>query len=295
MAHSHDHAKGSKNLKIAFFINLGFTCLEIVGGFFTNSIAIISDALHDLGDSLSLGLAWYLENKASKKGATSKFSFGYARFRLLGALVNAIVLIGGSIYIIIEAVGRFQNPEPVKSLWMMGIAVIGVAANGYAAWRTKGAKSLNEKVISWHLLEDVLGWIAVLVVSIILHFKDWYFLDPALSIAITLFILYGVGRRLWDTLYLLLQGVPENIDLEEIKSKLKDVEHVKTIHHTHVWSLDGEHHVLTTHLVLENITAYNQIDEVRQRALRVLNEFDFSHHTIQIEFNNKTCTLNKEE
>lgn len=295
MAHSHDHAKGSKNLKIAFFINLGFTCLEIVGGFFTNSIAIISDALHDFGDSLSLGLAWYLENKASKKGATSKFSFGYARFRLLGALVNAIVLIGGSIYIIIEAVGRFQNPEPVKSLWMMGIAVIGVAANGYAAWRTKGAKSLNEKVISWHLLEDVLGWIAVLVVSIILHFKDWYFLDPALSIAITLFILYGVGRRLWDTLYLLLQGVPENIDLEEIKSKLKDVEHVKTIHHTHVWSLDGEHHVLTTHLVLENITAYNQIDEVRQRALRVLNEFDFSHHTIQIEFNNKTCTLNKEE
>lgn len=251
--------------------------------------------MHDLGDSLSLGLAWYLENKASKKGATSKFSFGYARFRLLGALVNAIVLIGGSIYIIIEAVGRFQNPEPVKSLWMMGIAVIGVAANGYAAWRTKGAKSLNEKVISWHLLEDVLGWIAVLVVSIILHFKDWYFLDPALSIAITLFILYGVGRRLWDTLYLLLQGVPENIDLEEIKSKLKDVEHVKTIHHTHVWSLDGEHHVLTTHLVLENITAYNQIDEVRQRALRVLNEFDFSHHTIQIEFNNKTCTLNKEE
>src|SRR5690606_26217226 len=115
MAHSHDHAKGSKNLKIAFFINLGFTCLEIVGGFFTNSIAIISDALHDFGDSLSLGLAWYLENKASKKGATSKFSFGYARFRLLGALVNAIVLIGGSIYIIIEAVGRFQNPEPVKS------------------------------------------------------------------------------------------------------------------------------------------------------------------------------------
>ena len=176
--HSHQHGGSTKNLKIAFFINIGFTCLEIVGGFFTNSIAIISDALHDLGDSLSLGLAWYLENKASQKGSTNRFSFGYARFRLLGALVNALVLIVGSIYIIIEAIGRLQNPEPVKSDWMIVLAVIGVAANGYAAWRTKGSTSLNEKVVSWHLLEDVLGWVAVLIVSIILQFKDWYFLDP---------------------------------------------------------------------------------------------------------------------
>lgn len=293
MAHSHEHTGGTKNIKIAFFINVGFTCLEIVGGFFTNSIAIISDALHDLGDSLSLGLAWYLEKKASKEGSTNKFSFGYARFRLLGALVNALVLIGGSVYIIIEAVQRFQNPEPVKSLWMMGIAVIGVAANGYAAWRTKGAKSLNEKVISWHLLEDVLGWVAVLIVSIILQFKDWYFLDPALSISITLFILYGVGRRLWDTLYLFLQGVPENIDLEEIKSRLKQVGHVRSIHHTHVWSLDGEHHVLTTHLVLEKISEYGQIDKVRQSALKAVKEYDFHHYTIQVELDSKTCELNK--
>ena len=153
MAHDHSHQNGggTKNLKIAFFINIGFTCLEIVGGFFTNSIAIISDALHDLGDSLSLGLAWYLENKASQKGSTNRFSFGCARFRLLGALVNALVLIVGSIYIIIEAIGRLQNPEAVKSGWMIVLAVIGVAANGYAAWRTKGSSSLNEKVVSWHL------------------------------------------------------------------------------------------------------------------------------------------------
>lgn len=149
---AHDHSKelrgSTKNLKIAFFINLGFTCIELVGGIFTNSIAIISDALHDLGDSLSLALAWYLEKKSSNNNPSNRFSFGYARFRLLGALVNALVLIGGSIYIIIEAVQRLQNPEPVKSLWMIGIAIIGVTANGYAAWRTRGAKSLNEKVIS---------------------------------------------------------------------------------------------------------------------------------------------------
>ncbi len=293
--HSHQHGGGTKNLKIAFFINVGFTILEIIGGFFTNSIAIISDALHDLGDSLSLGLAWYLEKKASKEGSTNKFSFGYARFRLLGALVNALVLIGGSVYIIIEAIARLQNPEPVKSLWMIGIAIIGVGANGYAAWRTKGATSLNEKVISWHLLEDVLGWVAVLIVSIVLQFKDWYFLDPALSIGITLFILYGVGRRLWDTVHLILQGVPEEIDLEEVQSILRNVEHVQSIHHTHVWSLDGEHHVLTTHLVLENISEYRQIDETRQRALEALKEYDFSHYTIQVELESNTCKLNKRE
>lgn len=293
MAHSHEHSGGTTNLRIAFFINLAFTCVEIAGGFLTNSIAIISDALHDFGDSLSLGLAWYLENKASQKGATDKFSFGFARFRLLGALVNALVLIGGSVYIIIEAVGRFQHPEPVQSLWMMGIAVIGLAANGYAAWRTRGATSLNEKVISWHLLEDVLGWLAVLIVSIILQFKDWYFLDPALSIGITLFILYGVGSRLWDTLYLLLQGVPAKIDLEEIRSKLMAVPHVQSIHHMHVWSLDGTRHVFTTHLVLENISEYDQVDQVRQRALEALMEYDFHHHTLQLELDASTCGLNE--
>jgi cobalt-zinc-cadmium efflux system protein len=293
MAHNHTPKlrDSTKNLKVAFFLNLCFTCLELVGGVFTNSIAIISDALHDLGDSLSLGLAWYLEKKASKKGVSNKFSFGFARFRLLGALINALVLIGGSVYIIIEAVARLENPEPVKSFWMMGLAVIGVSVNGYAAWRTKGAKSLNEKVISWHLLEDVLGWVAVLIVSIILQFKNWYFLDPALSIGITLIILYGVGRRLWDTVHLLLQGVPDNIDLEELKAKMKTVKHVKSIHHTHLWSLDGEHHVFTTHLVLENINAYEQTDAVRAEVLDALSEYDFDHHTIQLEIDPESCKI----
>ncbi|WP_154853554.1 cation diffusion facilitator family transporter [Cyclobacterium xiamenense] len=291
MAHSHEHSGGTKNLKIAFFINLAFTCLEIAGGFLTNSIAIISDALHDFGDALSLGLAWYLENKASRKGATDTFSFGYARFRLLGALVNALVLIGGSVYILLEAVERLQHPEPVQSLWMMGIAVIGLAANGYAAWRIRGASSLNEKVISWHLLEDILGWLAVLIVSIVLQFKDWYFLDPALSIGVTLFILYGVGRRLWETLYLLLQGVPRKIDLEEIRSKLQALPHVQSIHHMHVWSLDGTRHVFTTHLVLENISEYGKVDQVRQRAREALKGYDFHHHTLQLELDSNTCEL----
>lgn len=289
--HHHHHHNATKNIKVAFFINLGFAALEVVGGFFTNSIAIISDALHDFGDSLSLGLAWYLEHKAEKKGATQEFSFGYARFRLLGALINAVVLVLGSVYIIYEAIHRLQDPQPIKSGYMIGIAVIGVLSNSYAAWRVQGGKSLNEKVISWHLIEDVMGWVAVLVVAIILQFRDWYFLDPALSIGITLYILWGVGRRLIQTLHLLLQGVPEGISLEEVKGKLLKVPHVNSIHHTHIWSLDGQHHVLSSHLVLEDIVRFQQIDEVRQQAVQALEAWEFSHHTLQLELDKESCPL----
>lgn len=291
--HSHNR-KGSaakKNLKIAFFINVGFTALEIAGGFFINSIAIISDALHDLGDSLSLGFAWAMENKAENKGATKEFSFGYARFRLLGALINSVVLIAGSGFIIYEAINRLSDPEPVKSLYMLGLAIVGVLANGYAAWRVHGGKSLNEKVVSWHLLEDVLGWVAVLIVAIVLQFKEWYFLDPVLSMGISAYILWGVLRRLQDTLHLLLQGVPGNIDLNEVKSCLSRTPHVSSIHHTHVWSLDGEHHVLTSHLVLENITGYDQIDSVRQQAIKAVEKWNFTHHTLQLELDKEKCTI----
>ena len=293
--HNHNHGGAKKNLKLAFLINLGFTILEIIGGFLTNSIAIISDALHDLGDSLSLGLAWFIESKAQKKGATDDFSFGYGRFRLLGALINSVVLIAGSIYIIYEAITRLQDPEVVDSTYMIGFAIVGVLANGYAAWRVSGGKTLNEKVVSWHLLEDVLGWVAVLIVAIILQFKDWYILDPILSLGITLYILWGVGGRLKDTLYLMLQGVPEGVDLQEVRKKLQQVSNVSSVHHTHVWSLDGEHHVLTAHLVLEKISEYDQIDEIRQQAIGAVAEWDFSHHTFQLELDKEQCPLLDQE
>ena len=293
MGHDHSHGNSEKNLKLAFFINFGFTIIEIIGGFLTNSVAIISDALHDLGDSLSLGLAWYIEGKANKKGATNEFSFGYARFRLLGALINSVVLVAGSVYIIYEAISRLQNPEAVDSKYMIGFAILGVLANGYAAWRVSGGKSLNDKVVSWHLLEDVLGWVAVLIVAIILQFKDWYILDPIVSLGITLYILWGVGGRLKDTLHLLLQGVPEGLNMQEIKKQLQQVDHVSSIHHMHVWSLDGEHHVLTAHLVLEKISHFDQIDDVRQKAIESVEEWDFSHHTFQLELDKEKCPMLK--
>ena len=290
MAHNHDHHNhnSGQNLKIAFFLNLGFTIFEIIGGFYVNSIAIISDAIHDLGDSLSLGTAWYLDKK-SKKKADKNFSFGYARFSLLGALINSLVLVLGSIYVVYEAIGRIIKPEHSNAKGMILFAIIGVSVNGYAAWKMSHGKSLNEKVISWHLLEDVLGWIAVFIVAVILQFKDIQYLDPALSLLITAYILWGVIKRLKETLYLFLQGVPKDIDVSKIENKLLEIKHVKSLHHSHVWSLEGEHHVFTTHLKLDQISEFSQIAAVKKAAKTILKEHGFSHYTIETELDIETC------
>ena len=286
----HNHGESGKNLKIAFFLNLAFTVFEIIGGFYVNSIAIVSDAVHDLGDSLSLGTAWYLDSK-SKQEADQKFSFGYARFSLLGALINCIVLIAGSIYVLYAAVGRILVPEQSDAMGMIVFAVIGVLVNGYAAWKMSGGKSLNEKVISWHLLEDVLGWVAILIVAIILVFKDIPYLDPALSLLIAAYILWGVIGRLKETLFIFLQGIPDDIDLLAIEKQILDLDKVQSLHHTHVWSLEGEHHVFTSHLKLKKIGSFTHLLEVKNEAKRILNEYHFRHYTIEVELDEESCGL----
>lgn len=288
--HHHEHNHSGKKLKVAFFLNLGFTVFEIFGGLYVNSVAILSDAIHDLGDSLSLGTAWYLDKK-SKKGADSKFSFGYARFSLLGALINSLVLIGGSVYVIYEAVGRILEPEHSDAGGMIVFALIGIAVNGYAAWKMSGGSSLNEKVVSWHLMEDVLGWVAVLIVAIVLRFKDIHYLDPALSLLITAYILWGVMRRLKETLFVFLEGVPKNIDLPTIERELMAIGNVQSLHHTRIWSLDGEHNVLTTHLKLEQISSFRQILKVKETARKVLKKYHFAHYTIETELDEENCPL----
>ncbi len=289
MAHTHQHS--TKNIRLAFFLNVGFTILEIIGGLLTNSVAILSDALHDLGDSLSLGLSWYL-NKKSTKEASSDFTFGYRRFSLLGALVNSLVLIAGSVYIISEAVDRILQPEHSNAEGMIIFALIGVTVNGYAAFKLSSGKSMNEKVVSWHLLEDVLGWVAVLIVAVVLLFVDVHYLDPALSLLITLYVLYNVIKRLKTTLYLFLEGKPRDIDLEKIKKKILELDNVASLHHTHLWSLDGEHHIFTTHVKLKSITEFAQILDVKQSIKKVLQrDYNFSHFTIETELDSESCSL----
>ncbi|HET8855452.1 MAG TPA: cation diffusion facilitator family transporter [Salinimicrobium sp.] len=288
--HHHDHSGSEKNLKWAFFLNLAFTVFEIFGGFYVNSVAIMSDAVHDLGDSLSLGTSWYLQKKSRKPGNT-KFSFGYKRFSLLGALINSLVLIAGSVYIIIEAVGRLFEPEHSDAGGMIIFAIVGVAVNGLAAYKFSGGKTMNEKVVSWHLLEDVLGWVAVLIVAVILLFKDIHYLDPALSLLITAYVLYNVIIRLKETLFIFLQGVPENIDIGEIESKILSIPNVASLHHLHVWSLEGDNNVFTSHIKLENINSFQQLLDVKDQVKQILKKYRFHHYTIETELDSETCDL----
>ena len=289
MGHHHDH-KSSKNLKFAFFLNAAFTIFEIICGFYVNSVAIISDAVHDLGDTLSLGTSWYLQNK-SRQGRNDKFSFGYKRFSLLGALINSLVLVGGSVYVITEAINRLVEPEYSDAGGMLVFALVGVAVNGIAAWKLSKGTSMNEKVVSWHLLEDVLGWVAVLIVAIILHFYNTPYLDPALSLLITMYILYNVFQRLKETLFIFLQGVPREINLEEIEAKLQSIPHVSSLHHMHVWSLEGTDHVFTTHIKLANIKRFQQLLDVKRAVKNVLQEYHFDHYTIETELDEESCDL----
>ncbi len=291
-SHNHHHAdSSSKNLKIAFFINLSFTLLEIVGGLYVNSVAILSDALHDLGDTFSLGLSWFL-NEHSKKKPNNKFTFGYSRFSLMGALINSIILIGGSIYIIIEAVQRLMNPEETNAEGMFFFAIVGIIVNGYAAFKLSGGKTLNERVVSLHLIEDVLGWVAVLIASVVMMFvDDVSFLDPLLSLGITLYILYNVVKRLKETLVIMLQGTPYDIDPEKLKNEILQVENVQSLHHVHIWSLEGENHVFAAHIKISNTASFNGVLNIKNAVKAVLKKYPFSHYTIEVELENESCDL----
>jgi cobalt-zinc-cadmium efflux system protein len=246
----------------------------------------MSDALHDFGDSLSLGLSWYLEGK-SKKGADHKFTFGYQRFSLLGALVNSVILIIGSVFIIIEGIDRLRHPEISNAEGMLFIALIGMAVNGYAAYRLSTGKSMNEKVIRWHLIEDVLGWVAVVIVSIVLLFKNIPYLDPALSLLITLYILWNVAKRLKETLNLFLEGSPVDLDVENLNAQIRSLPIVKSFHDFHLWSLDGEQHVFSIHIVISKDNSIDDLINLKKDIRLILKEFEVNRCTIEIDFNDE--------
>ncbi len=290
-SHSHIHThEATGDLRLAFVLNTIFAILEIFGGLWTNSVAILSDAVHDLGDSAALGAAWFLEGYA-RKDSDRRFSYGYRRFSLLGAWTNTTVLVVGSVIVLTQSIPRLFAPEPPNAAGMFLFAVIGVAVNGAAAWRLRGRESLNTKVAAWHLIEDVLGWAAVLVVSITLMFVDLPILDPALSVAITGYILFNVLRNLRRTLMLFLQAVPEDIDLPELERRFGALAHVCSTHHTHVWSMDGEHHVLTTHIVVDSQATNEDVTRLRGDVAQLCEEYRFAHTTVEIEWDNEECRM----
>ncbi len=295
-SHTHHNGENESSTRIgwAFFLNLGFTVIEFVGGWLTNSTAIMADAVHDLGDCLSIGLGWLL-NVFSAKKQDAEFTYGYRRFSLLGALINSAVLIAGSLWVLSISLPRLAQPEMPAAEGMLGLAILGVAVNGFAAYKLSQGKTLNERVLNWHLLEDVLGWAAVLIVAVVLLFVEWPILDPILSIGFTLFILFNVVKTLWSTGKIFLQGIPTDISAQEIKNKLLTVDRVIGIHHFHLWSLDGERNVLTAHVKVSDGMSVSQQLDIKERIAQVLRDYNLEHTTIELEFTNESCRDEQEE
>ncbi|MGL3067051.1 MULTISPECIES: cation diffusion facilitator family transporter [Planococcus] len=282
MAKAH---KSTKNIKLAFVINLLFSIGELIGGFLINSVAIMSDAIHDLGDAIALGISWFLQNFSNKEG-DEKFSFGYKRFSLLGALINAAVLIAGSIYIFTQAIPLLFNPEHSNAQGMIWFAVVGVLLNGYAAFKLHKGKSVNEGVLSWHMLEDVLGWVAVLIVGIVLLFKDIHILDPILSLAIALFILVNVVRNLTKTMKILLEGVPEGINIEEMQAKIEKIPGVLAVQDLNIWSIDGEENALNLYLSVEGDNLADSA-AIKEKVRMATSDLKIVHSAIELEWKDR--------
>lgn len=290
-SHSHHHDHGDvKNIKVAFFLNFGFSIIEIIGGLLTNSVAILSDAVHDLGDSLSLGLSWYFQ-KFSRKKSDKIYTYGYRRFSLIGALANSIVLIVGSVLILSEAIPRIFNPQDVHPQGMILLAVFGIIINGIAMLRLRRGNSLNERVVSLHLLEDVLGWIAVLVGAIYMNFWNAPIIDPILSVIIAAYVLSNVYKNLRELFRILLQGTPYEFNMEEIQNEIKKMQTVANVHDVHLWSIDGNYNIMTVHITLTQPEPMEKLAEMKSDIRKLLLDKGIEHVTIEFETTVEECVL----
>ncbi len=281
-SHTHNHDTSLKNIKLAFALNLVFAIIEVAGGLFTNSVAILSDALHDLGDSISLGMAWFLQKKSTQR-SDEYYSYGYKRFSLLGAIFISFILIISSVFIIRESIIRISHPQTPDATGMLFLALLGIVVNGFAALKLKTGKSFNEKAVSLHLLEDVFGWVAVLIVSIVLKFKNIPVLDPILSIAITIWVLSNVYRNLRNTFKVLMQEVPQDIDVQQMLLKINDLDYVEDIHDFHLWSLDGNRNIMTMHIVTNENLPENGDQKLKQQIRELAADFHIDHVTLELE------------
>ncbi len=287
MWHNHNYNTESQGITLAFWLNLWFSILEIIGGLLTNSTAIIADAFHDFGDAMAIGLAVILE-KISRKKRDNHYTYGYRRFSLLAAIIMSVILLVGAVLMSIEAIQSFSEPKTVNSVGMFGLAIFGIAVNGVAFLRIKywnwhshdgHEHSNNGRAVMLHLLEDVLGWIAVLVWSALMYFTGRYWIDGVLVLGIAIFIVYNATNNLLDTMKILLQSVPENISVDEIKKKLLALTNIEDVHDIHVWSIDGEYVVASMHIVIKK----NLTKEQHKDIINILNHHHIDHPTIQFE------------
>lgn len=277
------HHNDTKHIKTAFLLNAVFTIIEFAGGYYTNSIAIISDAFHDLGDSISLGIAWFFQKLAAKQ-SDDIYTFGYKRFSILGALINGTILAVGSIFIIYHAILRLQAPQDVHSVGMFIMAIVGVIANGLAAYSLSKGHTMNEKVVFLHMLEDILGWVAILVGSVIIYYTSWFFIDGLLSIGIGLYILYNAIKSVLESFKIVLQVTPIKETKEELKLEILRLHpEINNIHNFHMWTLDGETNIVSIHIQFEEETSVQHIFDVKTRIRSFFKKKNFQHITIETE------------
>ncbi len=275
--------KSDKNILIAFLLNMFFSVFEFIGGAITGSVAIVSDAVHDLGDALGIGVSYILEKK-SKKKPDEIYTYGYGRYSVIGSVIITLVLLVSSVAVIYNAVMRIINPVVINYDGMIVFAVVGALVNFVAAYFTKDGDSLNQKAVNLHMLEDVLGWVVVLVGAVIMRFTDISIIDPVMSIGVAVFILIHAVKNLKEVLDVFLEKAPNGIDIPEIKEHIKKIDGVEDVHHIHVWSMDGHINFATMHIVTDEDSG-----AIKEKVKEELKEHRITHSTLELEKTYEHC------
>jgi len=275
--------KTEKNILIAFVLNLAFSIFEFVGGALTGSVAIVSDAVHDMGDAVSIGASWLLERK-SKKQPDEVYTYGYRRFSVMGSLITTVILLVGSGLVIYNAVERIITPVEINYNGMIVFAVIGTLVNLIAAFVTREGESINQRAVNLHMLEDVLGWLAVLAGAVVMRFTDVALIDPILSICVSLFIFVNAFKNLKQIENIFLEKIPDNVNIDELKEHLCKIEGVEEVHHIHIRSIDGSNHYASMHIVTDR-AGHGIKDEIREE----LREHHICHATLELESPGEHC------
>ena len=275
--------KTEKNILIAFILNFAFSIFELVGGIFTGSVAIVSDAVHDIGDAASIGVSYFLEKK-SKRPPNERYTYGYARYSALGSVITTLLLLIGSVIVVYNAALRIISPTAIHYNGMILFAVVGVIVNLVAALFTREGDSLNQKAVNLHMLEDVMGWIVVLIGAIVMKFTNFTLLDPLMSIAVATFIFINAFKNLKEAAELFLDKAPMRIPVQEIKEHVLEIDGVLDVHHVHVWSTDGQAVYATMHIVT-NADAH----AIKEQIKAELKEHGIAHVTLELEGENEHC------
>ena len=264
---------------LAFFLNLSYAIVEFIAGGIFGSSAVLADSIHDLGDAIAIGISAFLET-ISNREEDSHYTLGYKRFSLLGALVTAVILMTGSVLVILENITKLFHPQPVNDEGILWLGIIAVSINVLASLVVRKGKTKNESILSLHFLEDTLGWVAVILMAIVLRFTDWYILDPLLSLVISIFILSKAIPRFWSTLKIFLDAVPEGVDIKQVKSDLEQLDHVTSINQLNLWTMDGLEKNAIVHVCLKEI---EQMELCKESIRSKLKDCGFQNITIEID------------